>query len=116
VNGYKEEDRMTTKGTKATEVKSDEDGTVLGEYFADLFVDNRPIVELKACKALVNEHALLVNLVLQEFNSKKPFCELCAFCGYISVLAINDNERAVPRLDSQAVGRTLHPVQLPLLG
>src|SRR3972149_4851751 len=34
----------------------DEDGFVLGEYFADLFVDNRLIVEVKACKALAEEH------------------------------------------------------------
>ena len=34
----------------------DEDGTVLGEYFADLFVENCLIVELKACKSLVPEH------------------------------------------------------------
>jgi GxxExxY protein len=34
----------------------DEDGIVLGDYFADLFVDNRLIIELKACKALANEH------------------------------------------------------------
>ena len=34
----------------------DEDGTVLGDYFADLFVEDELIVELKACKALANEH------------------------------------------------------------
>ena len=34
----------------------DEDGTVLGEYFADLFVEDCLIVELKACKALAQEH------------------------------------------------------------
>ena len=34
----------------------DEDGTVLGEYFADMFVNNRLIIELKACNTLVNEH------------------------------------------------------------
>jgi len=34
----------------------DEDGTVLGEYFADLFVEGCLIVELKACKALAPEH------------------------------------------------------------
>ena len=34
----------------------DEDGTVLGEYFADLFVENCLIVELKACKSLAPEH------------------------------------------------------------
>jgi hypothetical protein len=58
VNGYKEEDRMTTKGTKDTEVKDD------GTHFLSI-------------------------LVLQEFNSKNSFCELCAFCGYIAILGMN---------------------------
>ena len=34
----------------------DEDSTKLGEYFADLFVESKLIVELKACKALAPEH------------------------------------------------------------
>jgi GxxExxY protein len=34
----------------------DEDGTLIGDYSADLFVDNRLIVELKAAKALADEH------------------------------------------------------------
>ena len=34
----------------------DEDRTVLGEYFADLFVKSKIIVELKACRALAPEH------------------------------------------------------------
>jgi len=34
----------------------DEDGTVLGEYFADLLVDGRLIVELKASRATADEH------------------------------------------------------------
>ena len=34
----------------------DEDGTVLGDYIADLLVDGRVLVELKACKALADEH------------------------------------------------------------
>jgi GxxExxY protein len=34
----------------------DEDGTVLGDYFADLIVAGELIVELKACKALTDEH------------------------------------------------------------
>ena len=34
----------------------DEDGTVLGEYFADLFIESKLLVELKACKALAPEH------------------------------------------------------------
>jgi len=34
----------------------DDDGTVLGDYFADLLVEKELIVELKACKTLANEH------------------------------------------------------------
>jgi GxxExxY protein len=34
----------------------DEDGTVLGEFFADLFVENCLVVELKACRAVAEEH------------------------------------------------------------
>jgi GxxExxY protein len=34
----------------------DEDGKVLGDYFADLLVEKELIVELKACKTLANEH------------------------------------------------------------
>jgi GxxExxY protein len=34
----------------------DEDGTVLGEFFIDLFVESKLIVELKACRVLAPEH------------------------------------------------------------
>ena len=34
----------------------DEDGTLLGDYFADLFVDNRLIIEIKACRSIIDEH------------------------------------------------------------
>ncbi|MBM3289529.1 MAG: GxxExxY protein [Candidatus Hydrogenedentes bacterium] len=34
----------------------DEDGTVIGEYAADLVVNDSLIVELKACRAIANEH------------------------------------------------------------
>jgi GxxExxY protein len=34
----------------------DEDGTEIGDYFADLFLDDRLIVELKAAKAIADEH------------------------------------------------------------
>jgi GxxExxY protein len=38
----------------------DEDGTLIGEYAADLLVDNRLIVELKAAKTLADEHVAQV--------------------------------------------------------
>ena len=34
----------------------DEDGTILGEYVADMVVEGCLLVELKACRALANEH------------------------------------------------------------
>jgi GxxExxY protein len=34
----------------------DEDGTIVGQYLADLVVDDRLIVELKACRAISDEH------------------------------------------------------------
>jgi GxxExxY protein len=34
----------------------DEDGQVLGDYMADLFIEDCLIVELKACKTLADEH------------------------------------------------------------
>ncbi|MBM3887773.1 MAG: GxxExxY protein [Planctomycetes bacterium] len=38
----------------------DEDGTVLGDYFADLFVEDCLIIEIKACRALADEHTAQV--------------------------------------------------------
>ena len=64
----------------------DEDGTLIGDYNADLFIDNRLIVELKASKALAdehvaqllgylrasrNEHGLLMNFGAPKFQVKK---------------------------------------------
>ncbi len=34
----------------------DEDGTLLGDYFSDLLVEDTLLVELKACRALADEH------------------------------------------------------------
>ena len=64
----------------------DEDGTVIGEYFADLFVDNQIVVELKAVQAIADEHVpqilgylkssriehgLLINFGSYKFSIKK---------------------------------------------
>ena len=52
--------RLRKKGLKVEQQHPltvyDEDGTLLGEYFADLLVDERLIVELKACRAIADEH------------------------------------------------------------
>jgi GxxExxY protein len=34
----------------------DEDGTLLGDYYADIFAESKLIVEIKACKTLAPEH------------------------------------------------------------
>ena len=38
----------------------DEDGTLLGDFYADLFVEGCWIAELKACRAVAPEHEALV--------------------------------------------------------
>ena len=64
----------------------DEDRTLIGEYFADLLVDGRLVVELKACRATADEHVaqilgylksakiedgLLINFGSYKFEIKK---------------------------------------------
>ena len=64
----------------------DEDGTLIGDYYADLLVDNRLIVELKAARALADEptaqtlgylrasrieHGLLMNFGAPKFEIRK---------------------------------------------
>ena len=64
----------------------DEDGTLLGDYYADLFIDHRLIVELKANKSLADEniaqilgylrssrieHGLLINFGAPKLQVKK---------------------------------------------
>ncbi len=34
----------------------DEDGTLLGHFCADLFIEGKLVVEIKACRCLVDEH------------------------------------------------------------
>lgn len=35
---------------------TDRDGSILGDFLADLFVEGELIIELKACKAIADEH------------------------------------------------------------
>ena len=52
--------RLRKKGVEAKQQHPlavyDEDGTILGEFYADLFVEDRLIVELKACRDLCQDH------------------------------------------------------------
>jgi len=64
----------------------DEDGTVVGDYLADLYVENMLIIELKAARAIIDnhvaqllgylratgiEHGLLINFGASRFEIKK---------------------------------------------
>jgi len=64
----------------------DEDGTVIGEYFVDLLIENELVVELKACNTVIGEHVaqllnylngakkqhgLLINFGSRKFHIKK---------------------------------------------
>lgn len=64
----------------------DEDGTLIGSYAADLFIEDQLIVELKACKTLTDEntaqlfgylkaarirHGLLINFGAPRFQIRK---------------------------------------------
>ena len=64
----------------------DEDGTLLGDFYADLFVENQLMVEVKAARTVVDEHiaqllgylrasrvehGLLVNFGAPKFQIKK---------------------------------------------
>ncbi len=64
----------------------DEDGTVVGEYIADLMIKDELIVELKACECLTQahecqimgylrattfRHGLLINFGIRKFEIKK---------------------------------------------
>jgi GxxExxY protein len=68
----------------------DEDETVLGEYFADLFINKTIIIELKACKTIADEHiaqlfgylkssrinhGILINFGSPKLQIKKYICE-----------------------------------------
>jgi GxxExxY protein len=92
----------------------EEDGTEIGEYFADLFVENRLIVELKAAKTIAAEHiaqtlgylkasriehGLLINFGSYRFQIKKyifsqgqateeSYCRLASFLPFLSAFFV----------------------------
>jgi GxxExxY protein len=82
--------RLTKMGLKVEhqyplQVK-DQDGTVIGEYIADLFIEDILIIKIKACKTIADEHIaqilgylrasniehdLLINFGSSKFQNKK---------------------------------------------
>ena len=82
--------RLTKLGIQVSQQQPldvfDEDGTLLGHLSADLFGANKIVIEVKACRALVDEHiaqllgylrasriehGLLINFGGQKFQIKK---------------------------------------------
>jgi len=66
--------RLRKQGLKVEQQKpiqvTDEDGTVLGDFFADLFAEEDLIIELKACKALAPEHTAQILGYLRGSNQR----------------------------------------------
>ena len=58
----------------------DEDGTSIGEYFADLIVEDTLIVELKACRTLAAEHVAQILGYLR--SARQEHGLLMNFGGY----------------------------------
>ena len=71
----------------------DVDGTILGDFIADLYVENCLIIELKACKAIISdhtaqllgylrasriEHGLLINFGSSKLEVKKYVLSNCS--------------------------------------
>lgn len=82
--------RLVKRGLKALPQHPlsvfDEDGALIGDYYADLFIEDCLVVEIKACRALTNEHfaqilgylaasrvetGLLINFGAPKFQIKK---------------------------------------------
>ncbi len=98
--------RLRKKGVAVRQqegiVVHDEDGTVLGEYFADLVLNDTVIVEVKAVSALVGEHiaqvinylkgsqrdlGLLVNFGAARLQFKRYVFGLCSSVSSVSSVA-----------------------------
>ncbi len=58
----------------------DEDGTLIGDYFADLLVEHEIVVELKAAKAIVSDHEAQILGYLK--SSRKQHGLLINFGSY----------------------------------
>jgi GxxExxY protein len=58
----------------------DEDGTPIGEYFADLIVENTLIIEVKACRTVAAEHVAQMLGYLR--SARKEHGLLANFGGY----------------------------------
>jgi GxxExxY protein len=75
----------------------DEDGTVLGEYFADLLVEGCLIIELKAVRALADEHvAQLLGYLKSSRREHGLLINLGSFRFQIKKYIFTQNEGGAP--------------------
>ena len=75
----------------------DEDGTEIGEYYADLFIENELIVELKACKTIANEHyAQLLNYLKGSGKEHGLLINFGAYKFYIKKFVKSDRAKKCP--------------------
>ena len=76
----------------------DEDGTEIGEYFADLLVEDEVVVELKAAKTLAPEHEAQILGYLK--SSRKEHGLLINFGSFkfqIRKFALSQGEKSQPQ-------------------
>ena len=77
----------------------DEDGTIIGEYFADLLIENELVVELKACKTIAQEHyAQLLHYLKGTGKEHGLLINFGAYKFYIKKFVKSDRVIKYPRI------------------
>ena len=86
----------------------DEDGTVIGEYFSDLLIEDMLVVELKACRALADEHTAQILGYLK--SARREHGLLINFGSYkfqIQKFVMSENGRKGTQGTQRGLGGTL---------
>jgi GxxExxY protein len=84
----------------------DEDGTILGDYFVDILVENAVVIELKTAKALAAEHEAQVLGYLK--SARQEHALLINFGSYkfeIRKFVFSERQRAAIASSSDEVAR-----------
>lgn len=94
--------RLRKAGLKAVQQAPihvyDEDGTEIGEYFADLLVEDNVIVELKAAKTIAPEHeAQLLGYLKSSRNEHGLLINFGSFKFQIRKFALSQKEMYQPQ-------------------
>ena len=80
------------------------EGQVIGEYYADLWVNERVLIELKAAQTLVKLHEVqLVKLFDRHRHRVWPLAKLRTF---------SRSEAQIPRVQAESVPGRFYPVNL----